>query len=155
MHQNPEKLLHAPLTTTEIAGATHATQFGYDVGDNVKRIVKINVNHGLNIDGLQVTYELTNGLQKEMPWVGYRKGEHNHTVGPLAFDEEISAIKVGVGSEMLMRRLAFYTTKGRRFPESETNYYGRGHKDEVLDYTTIEVQHPSQSVLKQSHSPRA
>ncbi len=127
---------HLQLRTTAIVGATHATQFGYDVGD-VKRIVTINVNHGINIDGLQVTYELTNGQVKEMPWLGGRRGENNHTVGPLAFDEEISSVEVGAND--LIRRLAFNTTKGRRFPESPNTYYGRGHKDDKLNYTTLEA----------------
>jgi hypothetical protein len=126
---------HLQLQTTTIVGAQEAKQFGYDVGD-VKRIVKININHGMNIDGLQVTYELTNGEQKEMPWVGNRRGENNDTVGPLAFDEEISSVEVGAND--LIRRLAFNTTKGRRFPENPNGYYGRGDGGK-LNYSTIEA----------------
>jgi Jacalin-like lectin domain len=122
------------LSTTAVVGGTGSTKFGYDVGD-VKRIVKIEVNHGINIDGLRVTYELMDGKRKEMPWLGYRKGENNDTV-ELAFDEEISSIEVGFSD--LIRRLAFNTTTGRRFPESKNLYYGRGH-DNRLEYTRIEA----------------
>jgi hypothetical protein len=121
--------------TTGLAGMTHEKTFGYDAGD-VKRIVKVEVNHGINIDGLRVTYELMNGQHKEMPWVGERRGEHNSTIGPFDFDEEITSIEVG--SKTLLRRLAFNTSK-RRFPESTSSYYGRGEDEESLTYTTIEA----------------
>jgi hypothetical protein len=121
------------LKTTEIVGGTGGKQFGYDVGD-VKRIVKIQLNHGINIDGLRVTYELTNGERKEMPWLGYLKGENNDTV-ELAFDEEISSIEVGCSD--VIKRLAFNTTTGRRFPESAKSYYGRG--EGKLQYHKIEA----------------
>jgi len=121
------------LKTTEIVGGTGGTKFGYDVGD-VKRIVKIEVNHGINIDGLRVTYELTNGQRKEMPWLGYRKGENNDTV-ELAFDEEISSIEVGFSD--VVKRLAFNTTQEDVFPESPNSYYGRG--EGKLQYTKIEA----------------
>jgi Jacalin-like lectin domain len=124
------------------AGALHAKPFGGDVGD-VKRIVQIKVNHGINVDGLQVTYELMNGKLKEMPWVGGRRGERDDTVGPLDFDEEISSIETATGSHdgspELLRRLAFNTTKGRRFPASGNEYYGRGHTGKTLACTTIEA----------------
>lgn len=121
--------------TTELVGLTHEGTFGYDAGD-VKRIVKIEMNHGINIDGLRVTYELMNGQRKEMPWVGGRRGEHNSTIGPFDFDEEITSIEVG--AKTLLRRIAFNTSK-RRFPESTSSYYGRGQDGEVLTYTTIEA----------------
>src|SRR5262249_387310 len=64
------------------------------------------------------------------------RGEHNSTVGPLAFDEEITSIEVWAND--LVRRLAFKTSKGRRFPESSTEFYGRGDGG-VLNRTTIEA----------------
>ena len=117
-------------------GATHATPFGEDVGD-VKRIVQIEVNHGMNVDGLKVTYELTNGQNKEMPWVGGLRGENSHVVGPLEFDEEIASIETW--SNDLLRRVAFKTTKGRRFPASPNEFYGRGGSGGELEYAEIEA----------------
>jgi hypothetical protein len=126
---------HLQLHTTEIVGPTHAKAFGYDAGD-VKRIVKIDINHGINIDGLRITYEMANGQHKQMPWVGDRRGENNDALGPLAFDEEITSVEIGADSSLL-RRLAFKTSKGRRFPESPTAYYGRGQDAAALNYTTL------------------
>ena len=116
-------------------GAMHAAPFGEDVGD-VKRIVKIEVNHGMNVDGLQVTYELTNGQRKEMPWVGGLHGENWHVVGPLEFDEEIASIETWAND--LLRRVAFKTTKGRRFPASPNEFYGRGEGGNLV-YAEIEA----------------
>lgn len=117
-------------------GAMHAPPFGEDVGD-AKRIVQIEVNHGMNVDGLKVTYELTNGQRKAMPWAGKLHGEHWHVVGPLEFDEEIASVQTW--SNDLLRRVAFKTTKGRRFPASPNEFYGRGGPGGELEYNEIEA----------------
>ncbi len=128
---------HLELQTTSILGLPKNTnQFGYDVDEKAKRIVTIEVNHGINIDGLRVTYELTDGHRKQTPWAGWRHGEHNDTVGPLPFDEDITSIEVGYRA--VVRQLAFRTSRGRRFP-APGKYYGRGEDGEQLTYTTIQA----------------
>lgn len=117
-------------------GAMHAAPFGDDVGD-VRRIVQIEVNHGMNVDGLKVTYELSSGQRKEMPWAGELHGEHRSVVGPLEFDEEIASVETW--SNDLLRRVAFKTTKGRRFPPSPNEFYGRGGPGGTLEYAEIEA----------------
>jgi hypothetical protein len=130
---------HLQFASTMKAGVTDRDPFGEDVGD-VKRIVQIDVNHGKNIDGLKVTYELTNGKREVKTSVGGRRGEYNDIIGPLDFDEEISSIEAGISKESRtrLRRLAFNTTKGKRFPPSKNDYYGRVENNEV-DHFTIEA----------------
>jgi len=122
------------------AGGLGADKYGEDVGD-VSRIVQIKVNHGINIDGLKVTYEFRNGKREEMKEVGRHHGERDDVVGPLDFDEQISSIETAIStkSDHFLRRLAFNTTKGRRFPKSPNDYYGRGEVGEQLEYITIEA----------------
>ena len=57
-------------------------------------------------------------------------------VGPLEFDEEIASVETW--SNNLLRRVAFKTTKGRRFPASPNEFYGRGEGGK-LEYAEIEA----------------
>lgn len=104
---------------TEIVGSQGDERFAPP--HNARRIVKVEVNHGINVDGLQVTYELENGSREVVPWVGHRRGERNDAF-ELSFDEQISSIEVGQ-NDGTAHRLAFNTTKGNRHPSA--GFYGR------------------------------
>ncbi len=121
------------LTGTPLVGAQHSTEFGTDAED-VKRIVKIKVNHGRNIDGLKVTSELKTGELKESPLIGYGHGEKDDVVGPFESNEEICAMEGGVAPDGLLRQLCFYTTLGRRFPIGKNTYYGKTDGQEMTPF---------------------
>ncbi len=93
--------------------------------DGVKRIVQIKINHGKNIDGLTITYELKNGKRIETPQIGKGRGERNDIIGPFSAEEEICAIEGFTAPDGLLRQLCFYTNLGSRFPRAENTYYGR------------------------------
>ena len=82
-----------------VAGDPHGTEFAADISE-IRRITEIKVNHGINVDGLELFYEHYG------PPRGYVVGEHKHKVGrwrgehtdtiTLNKDEEIKTIETGI-----------------------------------------------------------
>jgi hypothetical protein len=118
---------------SEVAGDPHGTEFAADISE-IRRITEIKVNHGINVDGLELFYEHYG------PPRGYVVGEHKHKVGrwrgehtdtiTLNKDEEIKTIETGIDSKTdngIVRQVAFVTNR-RRFPD--TGFYGRAKTDQ-------------------------
>jgi hypothetical protein len=133
------------LSATGVAGSKGggSKDFGIDTddskalgirADNVKRIVQIKINHGKNIDGLTITYELKNGQRKETPRIGWGRGERNDIIGPLAAEEEICAIEGFTAPDGLLRQLCFYTNLGSRFPRAADTYYGKTEGEKMAPF---------------------
>ena len=124
---------------SDAAGDPHGDEFAPDIS-TVKRIAEIKVNHGENVDGLELSYELygedgktttTVSTGRIGPW----RGEHTATI-KLRADEEITAIDAGIDSKRdngILRQVAFVTNR-RRFPD--TGFYGRFRADQ---FKTIEA----------------
>lgn len=111
------------------------------------------MNHGINVDGLELSYEQYERTREVAPGVGSQgsgrdghevgvagywlgqhrvgqwRGEHNDTI-TLKRDEEITAIEAGIDSKTdngIVRQVAFVTNR-RRFPDS--GFYGRAKTDQ-------------------------
>ena len=134
------------IVATGYAGGTRSTVYGDTKNDNVKRIVKIKISHGKNIDGLKITQELKSGELKETHLIGYGRGEpggpdgiveegkHFDVIGPFDPDEEICLMEGGVAPDGLLRQLSFQTTLGKRFPSAQDKYYGRDEGDKLKSF---------------------
>jgi MAC/Perforin domain/Jacalin-like lectin domain len=114
-----------------VAGDPHGTAFAVDIS-GIKRMTKIVVNHGINVDGLELSYEHYESnigyAVGEHKFGGWR-GEHTDTI-TLKEDEEITAIEAGIDSKTdngIVRQVAFVTNR-RRFPD--TGFYGRAKTDQ-------------------------
>jgi MAC/Perforin domain len=145
---------------TAVVGRQDYDRFGQDIDAGlVKRITKIQINHGNNIDGLRWWFELydtashdaihrtrrladphNESTQLGTPvvidtgeWIGGHRGEHRDTI-QLRSDEEIAWIEVGTDASGGVVRIALKTNKNR-YPNDE-GFYGRAKVDK---YTTIEA----------------
>ena len=88
---------------THVVGAAHGEEFGHDLPERrrhkslaaiseVKRLTEIVVNHGINVDGLEWSYELHGADGKKLEtgdWIGAHRGE--------SYDPRI-ALKLGRGN---------------------------------------------------------
>jgi hypothetical protein len=112
----------------------------------VRGITDIEVQHGGCLDRMRLTYDVYNPGQnttKSFPtnWVGSDAGKREHI--KLKKDEEITAIETWTDPTReggLLQQVAFRTSAGRRFPDTDgTKFYGenRGRKKDV--FKTIEA----------------
>ena len=131
------------------AGHKHGKDLVEDSGapesHRVKGITDIEVQSGARVDRLKVTYEVyeDNGKVKSFPtkWVGSDTGRIKEHI-KLRHDEELTAIEtwtdVSNQKEPLLRRVAFRTSKNRRFPDDSDGFYGdKGSASDV--FKTIEA----------------
>jgi hypothetical protein len=123
---------------SDVAGDPHGDEFAVNIS-GIRRIKEIKVNHGENVDGLELSYEHYEsniGYAVGEHKVGRWRGEHTDTI-TLRGDEEITAIEAGIDSkkdEGVVRQVAFKTNI-RRFP-GQTGFYGRFKTDQ---HKTIEA----------------
>ena len=126
-------------------GKDLVTDSGAPESHRVKGITDIEVQSGARVDRLKVTYEVyeDNGKVKSFPtkWVGSDTGRIKEHI-KLRHDEELTAIEtwtdVSNQKEPLLRRVAFRTSKNRRFPDDSDGFYGdKGSASDV--FKTIEA----------------
>jgi hypothetical protein len=67
-----------------VAGDLHGTEFAVDIS-GIRRITEIRVNHGINVDGLELSYEQYERTREVAPGVGSQgSGRDGHEVGVAA-----------------------------------------------------------------------
>ena len=136
-------------------GKNHDAEFAMPQFHKRERIIEIRLNHGKNLDGLEVRFEYPGAGEKrlfhpfpgpETPktlrgvwssrWgnrIGYWKGEHTEEI-IFAEDEELTAIEAGIDAKGEMRRVAFVTNR-QRYPSTDfypnSNYAGSPKTDRV------------------------